>query len=248
MQFSTKTSVLAVVTVVGLTGCGVFKSDRDRVSKTLPSPTPQVTRDQVIGAAGKVEAPLDINIPAWYIKPPAASEDYVWTTGTGFSNDLAMSRKKAMLDSQVQLADKINGSISAIMRQNQRDDGGSSSIDRTSSFTRKVIIDTAITGHMLEDSRVIAENRGYRTFVLVRYPLGDSNRMLKEKLNIERQENWNNDAAEQELDREIQRRGSPRSSRSPAALPPSQSLGSDRMIEVPIEPQVQAADPLNRYR
>ena len=248
MQSTAKMSLLALSTVVGLSGCGVFKSDRDRVSKTLPSPTPQVTRDQVIGAAGKVEAPLDINIPNWYIKPPAASEDYVWTTGTGFSNDLAMSRKKAMLDSQVQLADKINGSISAMIRQNQRDDGGSSSVDRTSSFVRKVIIDTAITGHMLEDSRVIAENRGYRTFVLVRYPLGDSNRILKEKLTIERQENWGNDGVEQELDREIQRRARPTAVRPPVSQAPSDSLGQDRMIEVPIEPQVQAADPLNRYR
>lgn len=240
-------SLVAAATSLALTGCGIM-SKSSQGEKVLASPTPPVLKDITVNAAGKVEAPMTIDVPSWYIKPPGASENYVWITGTGFSNDLAMSRKKAMMDSQIQLADKINGVISAMVKQNMRDEAGGTTLERTSSFARKVIIDTAITGHMLEDSRVIAENRGYRTFVLVRYPLGDSNRMLKEKLNIERQENWNNDAAEQELDREIQRRGSPRSARPPAEPALSQSLGSDRMIEVPIEPQVQAADPLNRYR
>ena len=258
MYSSARIVVGVGLVALALTGCGSLKSNRS-AEKTLSSPTPPVLKDQVIGAAGKVEAPMDISIPNWYVKPPAASENYVWTTGTGFSNDLAMSRKKAMLDSQVHLADKINGVVSAMMRQSQRDDQGNNTVERSSSFVKKVIIDTAITGHMLEDSRVVSENRGYRTFVLVRYPLGDSNRILKEKLNLDRRDNQNFDVNEDELEREIQnRRRAPTQgavqppapvSRAPAAPGrPVARPGESQIVEEIIPPQVQAADPLARYR
>jgi hypothetical protein len=254
MYHTARNAVGVGLVAVALTGCGMFQNNRN-AEKVLSSPTPPVLKDQVIGAAGKVEAPMDINIPNWYVKPPAASENYVWTTGTGFSNDLAMSRKKAMLDSQVQLADKINGVISAMVRQSMRDDQGNATVDRSSSFVKKVIIETAITGHMLEDTRVVSENRGYRTFVLVRYPLGDSNRILKEKLNLDRRDNQNFDVNEEELERELQNRRKPSpSSGSAAPAPVSRAParepgpGENRYVEEIIPPQVQAADPLNRYR
>lgn len=258
MNSSAKIAVGIGVVSLTLTGCGMFQGSRN-TEKTLSSPTPPVLKDQVIGAAGKVEAPMDINIPNWYVKPPSASENYVWTTGTGFSNDLAMSRKKAMLDSQVQLADKINGVISAMVRQSMRDDQGNNTVDRSSSFVKKVIIETAITGHMLEDSRVVSENRGYRTFVLVRYPLGDSNRILKEKLNLDRRDNQNFDVNEEELERELQNRRKPQPQSqiqrsAPVSRAPTEPArrepgpGENRFVEEVIPPQVQAADPLNRYR
>ena len=152
MNSSAKIAVGIGVVSLTLTGCGMFQGSRN-TEKTLSSPTPPVLKDQVIGAAGKVEAPMDISIPNWYVKPPSASENYVWTTGTGFSNDLAMSRKKAMLDSQVQLADKINGVISAMVRQSMRDDQGNNTVDRSSSFIKKVIIETAL---LTDDEKVRA--------------------------------------------------------------------------------------------
>ena len=246
---SMKMSLVAVATTVAVTGCGIM-SKSGPSEKVLASPTPPVLKDVTVGAAGKVEAPMTIDLPNWYIKPPGASENYVWITGTGFSNDLAMSRKKAMMDSQIQLADKINGVVSAMIKQNMRDEAGSATLERTSSIARKIIIDTAITGHMLEDTKVIPENRGYRTFVLVRYPLGDSNRILKEKLNLERKENNGMDVNEEELDREIRsRRGIPPVSQNRAPAPRRESaVSEDRMVEEIIPPQVQNADPLQKYR
>jgi hypothetical protein len=159
--------------------------------------------------SGKLDAPVSIDIPAWYIKAPASTEDYVFVTGTAVSSDLAMSRTKALLDAQVQLADKINGMINALTKQTRKDDSGSMSTDRTSQTVKKLIIDTALTGYHLEDSKIMAENRGYRTFVLVRYPLGDSNRLLKEKLQRERMEKDDVDKALDELEREINSRKKP---------------------------------------
>lgn len=180
----------------------------------IPSPTPPVTKDVTVPVQGKVDAPPTLDIPAWYIKAPASTDDYVFVTGTAVSSDLSMSRSKALLDAQVQLADKINGMINALTKQTRKDDSGQVGIDRTSQTVKKLIIDTALTGYHLEDSRVMSENRNYRTFVLVRYPLGDANRLLKDKLQRERQDKEDVDNALDELEREIKARKKP----APAAV------------------------------
>lgn len=191
----------------------------------IPSPTPAVTKDVTVPVQGKVDAPPTLDIPAWYIKAPASTDDYVFVTGTAVSSDLAMSRSKALLDAQVQLADKINGMINALTKQTRKDDSGQVGIDRTSQTVKKLIIDTAITGYHLEDSRVMSENRNYRTFVLVRYPLGDANRLLKDKLQRERQDKDDVDNALDELEREIKSRKKP----APVS-DDKQSLVQDSMV------------------
>lgn len=196
--------LMIVSAIMIMTGCSTVS--KSQTQAPLPSPTPAVVKDQTVPVQGKVDAPTTIDIPAWYIKAPASTEDYVYLTGTGISSDLSMSRSKALLDAQVQLADKINGMVNALMKQNKRDDSGAVSTDKTSLTVKKVIIDTAITGYHLEDSKVMAENRGYRTFVLVRYPLGDANRLLKDKLQRERQDREDEASSQNELDRELDAR------------------------------------------
>lgn len=144
------------------------------------SPTPAVTKDQKLAVTGKLDAPSSIDIPSWYIKAPASTDEYIFITGTGISTDLSMSRTKAMLDAQYQLADKINGMVDAVVRQSRQDSGATMNGDSTSSYIRKTISQTPISGHHLEDTRIMAENKAYRTFVLVRYPLGDANKLLKQ--------------------------------------------------------------------
>jgi hypothetical protein len=134
-----------------------------------------------LAAPGKIEAPLTIDVPPWYIKAPASTDEYMFITGTGLSSDLSMSRAKALLDAQHQLASKLNGVIDAATRQQRKDTAGTVNSDYTSVTIRKNIIETAITGHHLEDSKIQAENRGYRTFVLVRYPVGDANKLLRQQ-------------------------------------------------------------------
>lgn len=190
-----------------------------KLSEVAPvtSPTPPVTKDVTVNVQGKVAAPATIDIPAWYIKAPASTDDYVFITGTGVSSDLSMSRSIALLDAQTQLAEKINGMISGMTNQTKKDDNGQVGDNRTSQTVKKLIIDTAITGYHLEDSRVMAENRNYRTFVLVRYPIGDANRLLKDKTQRDRQNGQTREDVDRsldELEREIKsrRRGDERSS------------------------------------
>jgi hypothetical protein len=172
-----KSLALTLIATAILAGCSTTKP----VETTISSPTPPVKEVQVLAAPGKIEAPLTIDVPPWYIKAPASTDEYMFITGTGLSSDLSMSRAKALLDAQYQLASKLSGVIDATTRQQRKDTAGTVNSDYTSMTIRKNIIETAITGHHLEDSKVQAENRGYRTFVLVRYPVGDANKLLRQQ-------------------------------------------------------------------
>ena len=172
-----KSLALTLIAAAILAGCSTTKPAETQIS----SPTPPVKEVQVLPAPGKIEAPLTIDVPPWYVKAPASTDEYMFITGTGLSSDLSMSRAKALLDAQHQLASKLNGVIDAAVRQQRKDTSGTVNSDYTSVTIRKNIIETAITGHHLEDSKIQAENRGYRTFVLVRYPVGDANKLLRQQ-------------------------------------------------------------------
>jgi hypothetical protein len=177
-----KVRMLTIALICALTaGCSSTSLRKAEEQATISSPTPAVTEDLTIAAEGRVPKAMTIDIPAWYIKAPASTDEYVFVTGTGISTNLSMSRSKAMMDAQAQLASKINGVIDGATRQSQKDEAGDVSEDYTSQVIRKRIVETSIAGHHLEDSRVVAENKSYRTFVLVRYPVGKANQFLKKK-------------------------------------------------------------------
>ena len=99
-----------------------------------------------------------------------------------------------------------------------RSNNGTVGTDKTSLTVKKLIVDTAVTGYHIEDSRVMSENRNYRTFVLIRYPMGDANRLLKDKRQQETQNQTSEDAAQDELERELKAKQRPKAA-APKAEP-----------------------------
>ncbi len=232
-----KRLIVATSVAVVLTGCGTFGGKKNAQAEPIPSPTPAVTKDVTVSAQGKLDAPGTIDVPAWYIKAPASTEDYVFISGTGVSNDLSMSHQKALLDAQVKLADKINGVVNALMKQYKTDNNGTVGTDKTSLTVKKLIVDTAITGYHIEDSRVMSENRNYRTFVLIRYPMGDANRLLKDKRQQENQNVTSEDAAQDELERELKAKQRPKAAApkaDPDARAKPETVPDDKTSAVPV--------------
>jgi hypothetical protein len=200
-----KKTILTLSVLAALSGCS---STKLASNAPISSPTPTVTKDQTVPAQGRAEAPLTIDLPSWYVKAPASTEEYVFVTGTAVSSDLSMSRAKAMLDAQHQLADKINGVVDSVFRQSRKDSAGTVTNDYSSLMIRKTITDTALTGQHLEDSRIISENRLYRTFVLIRYPMGDTNRLLKDKLQRETMKQDSDESIDREINKNIKKQAS----------------------------------------
>lgn len=187
-----KKALLVLPLVLAIQACSTVKKPEE--TAVIPSPTPPVTESIKLDTPKKAE----IDLPAWYIKVPGSTDEYVFLAGTGFSSSLNMSRSKAMLDAQYQLASKINGIVDAVARQQLRDSDGQTTADYTSIVLRKKILETSVAGHHLEDTVVQRENQGYRTFVLVRYPIGEHNVLLDKK--FKKQPQVDPDA---EIDKEI---------------------------------------------
>lgn len=135
------------------------------------------TPDQVAQPENK----LGIEVPDWFYKPPPATEEYLYVAGSGVSTDLVMSRDKAILNAQDLLADTLNAQVDSVTRHRKVDNAGSISEDYSSKTIRKTVKETFLTGMQIETSRIIRDGNGYRTFVLVRYNIGDANKLLREK-------------------------------------------------------------------
>lgn len=178
-----KKALLVLPVVLAISACSTVKKPEE--TAVIPSPTPAVTEPIKLDTPRKAE----IDIPAWYVKVPGSTDEYVFIAGTGFSSSLNMSRNKAMLDAQYQLSSKINGVVDAVARQQLRDSDGQVTADYSSIILRKKILATSVAGHHLEDTVVQRENQGYRTFVLVRYPIGEHNVLLDKKNKKEPQVN-----------------------------------------------------------
>jgi hypothetical protein len=141
-----------------------------------------------------------VDVPAWFIKPPAATDEYLYVAGAGVSSDIVMSRDKAILNAQDLLADTLNARVDSATRSRKVDNGGSVSEDYTSKSIRKSVKETFLTGMQIEHSRITREGRGYRTYILVKYPIGDTNRLLREKLNREDNKVNQDDKIDAEVD------------------------------------------------
>jgi hypothetical protein len=111
--------------------------------------------------------------------------------------------------------------MNAMVKQQKSDNAGSVVTDKTSITVKKIIANTVMTGYRIEDSRVLSENRNYRTFILVRYPIGDANRLLKDRLQRESQSNDSDEALQRELDREV---APPSKSKTIGALTPAPTI------------------------
>ena len=197
----------AVAVVLLASACSTTKvaeAPKPAPAPVVTSPTPPVVADQPIRVPGRVTDPQTIDLPSWYIKPPASSDDYVFVAGTGISDNLSMSRNKATLDAQRQLADMINTTVNALTKQHQQDNHGTTTADRTS-VTIKKISSADITGMMVEDSKIMKENGLYRSFVLLRYPVADANRLLKDKRQQERMDRDGLDISDHELEQELEK-------------------------------------------
>lgn len=204
---------ITIICALMASGCSSMNPMAKKDNGTVASPTPPVKDPVTVPTQAKLTSPPTIDLPPWYVKAPASTQEFLYLSGTGISNDLSMSRQKALLDAQTQLASKLNGVIDAVIRQQRKDTGGDMSTDYTSAAIRKRILDTSLTGWYLEDTKVLSEDKKYRTFVLIRYPLGDANKLFKQR---ERQEDRKND--DRDIDKEISNANKP-ISQAPSTQP-----------------------------
>lgn len=145
--------------------------------------------------------------PAWFLSPPVSNQYVVFTSGSSVSTSLSMSRNKAILDAQTQLADQISSVISGMTRQYERDYGVNTvnSMTDTEVVVRKIVSEVDISGYRVEQIEIKPEGRFYRTYVLLAYPIGENNTLREMQINRQAMQRFtqDRDAAFRELDNNL---------------------------------------------
>lgn len=173
---------LTMLAVASLTGCSsgpTIKSDSGTYQKLVNSP--------------------EIVAPEWMDNPPKSDKNHLYVTGTSDSVNYGSSRQKAMLDAQLHLGDKLNGELNAMVQQ-YKNDVGDSYIENTTTNIKKLIAETDLTGYNVEKITTIKVDGKFQTFVLLHYPIGDANELLKQKLGMKLQRESVMRAAQGQID------------------------------------------------
>ena len=118
--------------------------------------------------------------PVWYTTPPV-DINVIYQGATETSPDLQRSMDKAVMTAKSQLASKLGDRASQKIRDFATETGtvNDEQIMRTIETTRQsVALDVNVAGYVLEKSEVVQEGNRYRSYVLLKYPLGENNKVI----------------------------------------------------------------------
>ena len=185
---SYKTSIIAVAVIAAFSaGCAS--------TPTATAPL-QVAPSKVSNA-----------IPGWFIDPPASTSEEIYAVGTALSRDLSMSVIKATLDADTQMAHKIAGEVNNLTKDYKQEVGDDFS-QSTQSVSNKTATNVKVIGAIPVKKVILPEGGGFRTYVLIRFPLGSNNQMLQNH-NSKQSFKGSQEQAEQELERKTTERQEP---------------------------------------
>jgi hypothetical protein len=185
---------LTALVCVLLSACSVFKSDQ------------QVQREE---AKKEVAKQID-QIPDWYLKPPKDA-DALYEKAAAKSRDLQMAVNKATMLARAQLAITIQGEVNSIMKMFMDENGpinGAQVSNNVSVTTVQEALKMRLNGVQEEKTQVYQDGDKYVAYVLLKYPLGDMNRIVVDQIRQDDAANSRarSDEAYDEIERKIQER------------------------------------------
>ena len=149
-----------------------------------PEAIAEAKKDREKAEIKAIEKAAD-EIPNWFIEPPV-EEDALYAAGVARSSDMQMGMDRAMLAAKRDLAGQINNRLSSKMKEFVSEVGQSDNMAlnrEVSTVTKNVVTEVNLAGYRRTKSKMISEGKNYRVYVLLRYPIGETNRMLVEEIN-----------------------------------------------------------------
>ena len=120
------------------------------------------------------------DLPKWMINLPV-NDKYIFASGTNFNKVLQDSIDSASNDAFNRLTVKLSGQIMSILKifasEIKSDDMFIINNEITKSSSIENIKDLII-GHQTIDTRIIKDGALFRTFILVRYPIKELNKLI----------------------------------------------------------------------
>jgi hypothetical protein len=186
--------LLAWICLITLVGCSMFKTEAQSAKEDIKK---------------EVAKQID-QIPDWYLKPPKDA-DALYEKAAAKSRDVQMAVTKATMLARAQLAITIQGEVNSIMKMFMDENGpvnGAQVSNNVSVASVQEAIKMRMNGVQEEKTQIFQEGDKYVAYVLLKYPLGDMNKLVVEQI---RQNDVVNskvraDEAYDEIDRKIQER------------------------------------------
>lgn len=148
-----------------------------------PAWTAQQAQKKEEARTAAIKGAVD-EIPSWYSAVPD-DETALYAPGTAASSDLQFALDKAVLAAKRSLADRLNGKISAKIKEFIAESGAAEGTPPTSESERtttNLISEVALTGYVVKEQKFIPSGGQYRAYVLLQYPLGKANRLLVDQV------------------------------------------------------------------
>lgn len=123
-------------------------------------------------------------MPSWYTQPPVDA-NALYAAATESSPDMQMSMDAAILSAKRQLANSLGARVSELMNNYALQTGTGNDaqvVQEISRVAKSVTTDINLAGFVREKSEVIQEGRNFRSFVLLRYPVGEANRVVADQI------------------------------------------------------------------
>lgn len=171
MKFN-KVNIIAASVAVILAGCATPKPGTPEFV--------QKKEDEQQKAAVKTVEQTVTKAPTWYTQPPVDTNS-VYQTATETSPDMQRAMDKAVMTAKSQLASKLGDRVSQKIKEFASESGtiNDEQVVRTIETARiSVTTDQNVAGYVLEKSEVLAEGNRYRAYVLLRYPVGENNKVI----------------------------------------------------------------------
>ena len=140
----------------------------------------QKKEDEQQKAAVKAVETTISKAPGWYTQPPVDTNS-IYQTATESSPDMQRSMDKAVMTAKSQLASKLGDRVSQKIKEFASETGtiNDEQVVRTIETARiSVTTDQNVAGYVLEKSEVVQEGTRYRSYVLLRYPVGENNKVI----------------------------------------------------------------------
>ena len=115
------------------------------------------------------------DMPKWYLKVPT-SDLAVYAAGTSTAKDPQYEIEKAVLRAKITLADRLDGKLSQQNKTVVADD-----TEVGTQVTKNVINGVNVSGYRLKQKELLIEDGTIRAYVLLEYPIGGYNDVLKYK-------------------------------------------------------------------
>ncbi len=114
-------------------------------------------------------------IPEWYVDMPIGTELLMYARGTAISNDLQFSEDKAINAALLAVARKLQNNLTSKNKQMIKEAGLNEDLTLKTNIERAstlVIKNVVVSGYKVVKTKMAPRaNGGYRTYVLVEYPV-----------------------------------------------------------------------------